>query len=192
MAYKTIIAGLLTPTLLAFALTGLLSPIANAGFPFAGKCLSQTGCSLCCPVCDHTCRLDAKEVEEEISCFEVESKVICIPRVVFPWQKKRCQACDTCDGGGCTDCVHNGARIRRVCVLKKDKIKCPKCKYTWTPEKKCNACDRGCEAYLDQHEPIIATPSPKSPIDHQPAQTRRSGILTATPVRTMPPTVHPD
>ena len=183
------------PTVLILALSGLYSPNANAAFPFGGKCVSQTGCSLCCPVCDHTCRLEAKEVEEEISCFEVESKVICIPRVVFPWQKKKCQACDTCDGGGCTDCVHNGARLRRVCVLKKDKIKCPKCKYTWTPEKKCNACDRGCEGYLDQDEqiimapPIPSLPTTSLPTHHRHALTLRSGVLTARPLPPMPPSV---
>ena len=125
-----------------------------------GKILTQTGCA-CCPVCDHVCKLDAEQVDEEKTCFKVESKAICIPRVVFPWQKSKrsaCASCNSCDGKGCTACVHNGARVRKICVLKTEKYKCPACKYTWTAEKKdtcggccnggcCNggpACDGGC------------------------------------------------
>jgi hypothetical protein len=110
-----------------------------------GKFFTQTGCA-CCPVCDHVCKLDAEQVDEEKTCFEVESKVICIPRVVFPWQRSKRLAhasCDSCDGKGCTACVHNGARIRKVCVLKTEKYKCPACKYTWTAEKK-DTCGDGC------------------------------------------------
>lgn len=113
-----------------------------------GKRLSQTGC-VCCPVCDHVCRLDAKLVEEEKTCFKIETKVICIPRVVFPWQKSKisaCAQCDSCDGVGCTTCVHNGARLRKVRVLKTEKYKCSACKYTWTAEKKdaCSGYRGGC------------------------------------------------
>jgi hypothetical protein len=68
---------------------------------------------------------------------------------VFPWQKKKLHACNACDGVGCTNCVHNGARVRRICVLKTDKIQCPKCEYTWTAEKKCSGCDSGCDACCD-------------------------------------------
>ncbi|MCO8121154.1 hypothetical protein NHH03_05350 [Stieleria sp. TO1_6] len=150
MSIKTIFqAGLL-----AAAAMCLLAPeFATAGH---GKILDQTGCA-CCPVCDHVCKLDAKKVDEEKVCFDVESKVICIPRVVFPWQKTRkaaCASCDSCAGKGCTACVHNGARVRKVCVLKTDKYTCPVCTYTWSAEKKdgcgggnCSggpACDGGC------------------------------------------------
>ncbi len=102
----------------------------------------QTGCCKRCPSCNHCCNLDAEEVDEEKTCFEVESKEICIPRVVFPWQKKTCRSCDSCSGLGCNACVHNGAKVRRICVLKTKKYNCPKCKYTWTPEE--NGCDVGC------------------------------------------------
>lgn len=113
-----------------------------------GKLLDQTG-HACCPVCDHVCKLDAKQIEEEKTCFEVESKAICIPRVVFPWQRAKkaaCASCDACDGLGCTACVHNGARVRKICVLKTEKYKCPACKYTWSAEKKdsCGCCPGGC------------------------------------------------
>ena len=122
-----------------------------------GKHFDQTG-MICCPVCDHVCKLDTKEVEIEKTCFKVEPKVVCIPRVVFPWQKARkaaCAACTACNGKGCTACVQNGARLRRVCVLKTEKYKCPACEYTWSAEKKgtCGLCQRaGCNGeYCDGH-----------------------------------------
>lgn len=145
MSIRTILHGLLAATVVAAAAAGLESSPAGAAFPFKGACLDQTGCSICCPVCDHVCKLKAEKVDEEIPCFEVESKVICIPRVVFPWQKKHCLSCDSCDGQGCTDCVHNGARVRRICVLKSDKYKCPKCEYSWSAEPSCGGCDGGCD-----------------------------------------------
>lgn len=101
--------------------------------------LDQTGCSICCPECKHTCNLKAEQVEETKKGFDVESKVICIPRVVFPWQKAKksqCASCDSCDGRGCTACIHNGARTRKICVLKNESYKCPKCEYTWSAEPK--------------------------------------------------------
>ena len=133
---------------------GSLLSLADVSAGWGGKkILDQTGCCKRCPACDHVCNLDAEQVEEEKTCFDVETKVICIPRVVFPWQKKKsCDSCDACDGRGCSVCVHNGARVRKVCVLKTDKYKCPKCEYTWSAEKKpctvgcCDTagCDTGC------------------------------------------------
>lgn len=145
-----------------------------------GKILDQTGCT-CCPVCDHVCNLDAEQIEEEKTCFKVESKAICIPRVVFPWQRSKkaaCASCDACDGQGCTACVHNGARVRKVCVLKTEKYKCPACKYTWTAEKKdtCGcpgACDGGCNGGCDSGcaalptTPVMDAPLPPAPVAQQ-------------------------
>ncbi|MDB4476623.1 hypothetical protein N9250_01595 [bacterium] len=99
-----------------------------------------------CPSCD--CSLEAKMVDVEKSCFEVETKTICIPRVVFPWQKKKASgSCDSCDGRGCNSCVNNGAEMRCIRVLKKKKYTCPECKYSWTPNTSgccAGACDEGC------------------------------------------------
>ncbi len=149
MSSNIILRGAMAVGLAYATLGGFLASQTSAGFPFCGPCLDQTGCSACCPECNHCCRLEAEMVDEDIPCFDVESKLICIPRVVFPWQKKKCLSCDSCDGRGCTNCVHNGARVRRICVLKTDKIKCPKCKYTWTPERTCNGCDGGCDGCCD-------------------------------------------
>ncbi len=65
--------------------------------------------------------------EREFTCFEVDYKTICIPKVTFPWQKRKCVggnqggcdagcdslsngACDGCDGNGCdaNGCDGNG------------------------------------------------------------------------------------
>lgn len=111
--------------------------------------LDQTGCQLCCPACDHVCKLNVDEVEVEKKCFEVETKVICIPRVVFPWQKKSCGPCDSCDGNGCSTCVHNCAKTRKVKLLKSKKYTCPACEYTWSAEP--NPCAVPCaDACCDQ------------------------------------------
>ena len=128
-------------TLLMALATQLVSPQPA----IAGKFLDQTGCSQCCPECKHACKLDVEEIEVEKKCFEVESEVICIPRVVFPWQRKSVRrACDSCDGRGCNTCCHKGAKTRKVKILSSRKYKCPKCEYTWSAEKKpCGPCGGG-------------------------------------------------
>lgn len=106
-------------------LTATIQPTqSQAGFGHHGK---SNDCCVC-PSCQHVCKLTAEKVDEEKTCFDVESKVICIPRVVFPWQKK------------CNPCANNGAKLRTVCVLTTDKYKCPKCEYTWKAEKRENEC----------------------------------------------------
>ena len=137
-------------------------PSAVAGH---GKWFDQTGAT-CCPVCDHVCKLEAEAIEVEKPCFEVETKAVCIPRVVFPWQTARkaaCASCDSCSGRGCTACVHNGARVRKVCVLKPKTYTCPACEYTWTAEKRpCGGCGRsgcGCSHGACCDAAVIADPS---------------------------------
>jgi hypothetical protein len=141
---------------------------------FAGDCLDQTGCSLCCPECQHCCQLEAEMGDVEKKCFEVETEVICIPRVVFPWQVgKRCfpfckknerSSCDSCNGRGCSNCVHNGAKTRKIKILKSRKYQCPQCEYAWsTVEKPCGSscgpagcCDSGCDSGLGGTDPSAA------------------------------------
>ncbi len=141
------------------------STSAHAGLRDHGL-LDQTGCKRC-QACGYVCKLEAEQVETEKTCFEVEDKVICIPRVVFPWQtgqrllpfghhKKRgcgscdgggCDSCssgcDSCGGAGCNNCVHNGARIRKVRVIKKSSMPaCPVCAYSWSAEE--SPCAKPC------------------------------------------------
>ncbi len=110
---------------IAIVLVAVIGPLdGRAGFGHHGP---SHGCCQC-PNCDYVCKLKAELVDEEKTCFDVETKVICIPRVVFPWQKK------------CDPCANNGARLRTVCVVTTDKYKCPKCEYTWKAEKRPNPC----------------------------------------------------
>lgn len=122
---------------------------------------AEAGCCVGCFSCpDCRCKLTAEEVEVEKTCFEVECKTICIPKVVFPWQtgkgcfpfgkwgsRSQCDGCDSCDGKGCsscTNCVNNGAFTRTVKVLKTKKYKCPACEYTWSADESATGCDSGC------------------------------------------------
>lgn len=81
----------------------------------------QLGCTHC-PRCQACCTLKAEKVDEERSCWEVEDEKICIPRVVFPWQKDCCNPAR-----------NNGAVVRTVKRLKAKTYECPVCEYTWEP-----------------------------------------------------------
>ncbi len=161
------ISRLVVAAIVVFAIGELFNSTDVAAGLLGTRLLDQTGCSRRCPACDHCCNLDAEQVEEEKTCFDVETKVICIPRVVFPWQKKKsCGSCHTCDGRGCSSCVHNGGRTRKICVLKSEKYKCPKCEYTWSAEKKpriapCDGgCDSACAVAHEEAEGTLAAPAP--------------------------------
>ncbi len=134
--------------------------IATAGDCF-GRC--NKGC-VTCPSCRHVCcQLNAEPVDEEKSCWKVECKDICVPRVVFPWQNPHAKkshgllghlhgGCDSCCSSGCDSCCsdgccgtnccdacrcNNGACVKTVKVLKKHKYTCPSCEYSWTPVGDC-------------------------------------------------------
>lgn len=85
-----------------------------------------------CPQCCHDCVFSAEKAKETKSCYDVECKPICIPKVTFPWQKGCCCCDKDGDKDGCC-AVHNGAKKRSVRVLKKYEYECPHCKYQWTP-----------------------------------------------------------
>ena len=100
--------------------------------------------SVCCPQCRHCCKLEVSKEDEKKKCFECETKTICIPRIVFPWQNKKsqsCSSCAACGGKGCNVCRHNGAKLRCIKVLKSKSYECPQCKYKWTAVPTgCNHC----------------------------------------------------
>lgn len=100
-----------------------------------------------CPSCNYVCKLTVEKIDEEKIGFDVESKVICIPRVVFPWQKK------------CNPCANNGGRLRSVCVLTTEKFKCPKCEYTWKAEKQVDPCEKATED-AEAEAPKMELPAP--------------------------------
>lgn len=68
-----------------------------------------------CPGCEQSfpeeyCQVKVEKTEVEKTCFEVDFKTICIPKVVLPWQQKRGCSCGnrTCRGG----CDRIGGSIR--------------------------------------------------------------------------------
>ena len=157
-----------TLLILAGLLVALALQISDTHHSSAGHLMNQTGCASCCPECNHRCDLDAKQGEVEKKCIEVETEVICIPRVVFPWQRQSvrqaCDSCDSCAGRGCDVCCHNGAKTRKIKILKTKKYQCPQCQYTWSAEKKpcgsaccsqCDApgCDRPCDGLITADDP---------------------------------------
>lgn len=80
------------------------------------------GRNVCCPECEESflpeeyCELEIGAGETEKTCFEVDFKTICIPKIVPPWRDP---------------CAPKCAEARSVKVLKKKKYKCPSCKYSW-------------------------------------------------------------
>lgn len=101
-----------------------VSWIASAGDAAAGAPFHKSR-SHVCPQCNTCCELKVEKEDEDRYCWDVECEEICIPRVVFPWQKSRCNPC-----------VHNGADVKTVRVLKKRDYTCPVCTYTWTPKER--------------------------------------------------------
>jgi hypothetical protein len=112
-----------------------------------------------CPQCDHTCKFSVDTDKEAKHCYDSECEPICIPKVVFPWQKKKacCNSCNSC-AGGCDACAgtgcdgscgggskccnyNNGACIRYVNKLKKYEYECEVCKYKWEAIR---GCGNGC------------------------------------------------
>ena len=118
----------------------LIAPAATMQAAGGDKNASHGRCRLC-PGCGHDCTLEVSKDQEARNCYDVECKPICIPRVVFPWQKKAC--CDTkgCDGKSCCT-LNNGARTKYVRVLKKYEYHCSVCKYKWNPAPMIGVCDK--------------------------------------------------
>lgn len=102
-----------------------------------GGCLKQRKCCQRCPECNEEfCELSYVEEKESKSCFQVDYKTICIPKVKLPWQ--------SC-------CTPRCAEARSVKVLVIHKYKCPKCKCRWEVSKPyAPACDTyGYEGVID-------------------------------------------
>ncbi len=146
----------------------------------------------CINPADCRCELSSKEVDVEKTCFEVESKTICIPKVVFPWQtgngclglglfgcsKSACDSCDSADGceaAGCDTSVHNGAFTKTVKVLSKKKYTEPGCEYKWSV-KEDGSCDAGCESAQALSAPVTPKASVADRGFNQP-------MLNVAPVR---------
>lgn len=138
--------------MVAFAL--IPSSNVQADGLFGGEMCKKLETGVCprCQCTGHTCKLKAEVVDAEKKCFVVETKTICVPRVVYPWQKKNSNrgGCKSCGGQSCNACVNNGAKVIQVRVLGSKTYECPQCEYTWTAEEgaagSCNSgqCQTGC------------------------------------------------
>ncbi len=83
-----------------------------------GGCLGKRvrGCDRC-PNCNaEVCVSESKIEKEKRSCWKTEQKVICIPKIRFPWQK--------CDGPKC-------GKTKTITVLKKHSYECEVCRHEW-------------------------------------------------------------
>ena len=76
LSYLVVVAVLLTT-----------APYALAGDGDGGK--SNGGRCVTCPRCSNLCDLSVTKDEVTKHCYGVECKTICIPCVVFPWQKRQ-------------------------------------------------------------------------------------------------------
>ena len=91
------------------------------------KCQQRRQCRKC-PKCQNdVCVLSAECVKDKRTCFEVEQKLICIPKVSLPW--RRCEK--PCQGGCAANCRHKCAKTKVVKILKTKVYECDVCKYSW-------------------------------------------------------------
>ena len=105
-----------------------------------------------CPNCNSdVCELKVECVKEKKTCFEVEQKVICIPK--FSWPPRRSCNCKSCDHPCCGDPCENDCdcqcrcsvkcgKAKTINVLKTKKYECKSCKYRWTVVEP-QGCDSG-------------------------------------------------
>lgn len=167
-------ARLIVASVIVVAATAHSAQAGGLGLLSGADCDSQCNTCSTCPSCSYKCKFEAKQGEVEKHCFNVEEKVICIPKVVFPWQKSCCDPC-----------ANNGACIKKVKVLKKKAYTCPACKYSWTPEKTgCNngCCDTGCDTGIIMEAGEVApsasdlVPVPVEEVPEAPKSARRFWI----------------
>ncbi|MCA9173698.1 MAG: hypothetical protein KDB14_04355 [Planctomycetales bacterium] len=140
---------------------GVAALIAMTSILQAGDCLS----SLRCPHCREVCHPKVSKEEVKKHCWDIDCKKVCVPRVTFPWQICKTQACCGCGDpkckGGCPQPARCG-RVRTIHVLKKIEYKCEHCKYTWeVDECKCQSgnCNSGA---CVQNEPVATPTEPEA------------------------------
>ncbi len=84
-----------------------------------GGCAGGLRGRLCqrCPQCnEEVCVLKCEQGTQDVSCYEIDYKTVCIPKVNPPWRR---------------NCQPQCAEARSVKVLKKKSVECPACKYSW-------------------------------------------------------------
>ena len=80
----------------------------------------QRSCRKCPKCLNDVCTLKVEKGKEKKSYFETEQKIICVPKVRFPWQNcNPDNPAPTC------------SKTRTVTLLKKGSYECDVCKYSW-------------------------------------------------------------
>ena len=135
---KTLTTCIITAAILLAADVSLWTPTAVAAPQAGGSCRKHAcrcgKCNLCrskttCPQCNECfcppeeyCELEVSTEMEERTCFELDYKTICIPKIVPPWKNRGC-------------CPPQCAKTRSVKILKTKTYECPVCKYEWQVRK---------------------------------------------------------
>ncbi len=123
---------------------GLLPASSSSGQAAEDSKLTLVGCdSSCCASGTNSCCGDCceavcypKRVEKEVKkhCWKVESKIVCIPKFRWPWERCSSSCNSGCDGGSeCKRecCAPLCGRTRCINVLEKDSHQCQECGYEW-------------------------------------------------------------
>ena len=114
------------------------------------------GCQIHCPRC-HCCLPEVEIEKVKKRCWEVECVAVCIPRVTFPWEYKKCGP-GPCGEPCCPPA--KPAKTRNVHILKAVEYECRECRYKWTPVC-CEKCARTPQdLYLKPAAPLQPPPPP--------------------------------
>lgn len=87
----------------------------------------EDGLGAHCPRCHETCYPTVTKGTETKSCWNVETKAICIPKVRFPWEMGCCNK--GCGKDGCLP--PKCGKVKYVNVLVKHEYECSACKYSF-------------------------------------------------------------
>ena len=190
----------------AIVLVAMVAAPALAGDGVHGKHGGGKAGGVFCPHCGGNCYPTVTKETETKSCWDVESKTICIPRVRFPWEPGGCgKGCGGKGGGkdgkacgkyGCGDVccpAPKCGRTKCVNVLMKYEYECTVCKYSWDPDSFKNGKDKYYDRQQMQQAPMEATPDAPQPpaIDarrqiRQPVHTRAAQVSHQAPVQPQP------
>lgn len=100
-----------------------------------------------CPHCKAYCKFELEDAKEKKSCWCIERKAICIPKITFPWQKS---------------CEPKCGRVKWVNRLKEVEYECEHCKCKWTAvEVPCPGCANCTSTSGDVGGSTQVLPAPK-------------------------------
>jgi len=143
----------------------LLVAMAAVAPSFAGEHLGHKHGALFCPRCSEPCYPTVTKGTETKTCWDVECKAICIPRVTFPWEH------GWHGGKGKDGCVEpKCGRVKYVNKLMKCEYECSVCKYSWDISEKGDGKGDGAKSREFYYEdPAPAAEGAPAPVEAAPA-----------------------